>query len=70
MGVGIAEYLLRTMFLNGLNLQVVMDHARSDPRFLAQLITQLQERGEARTAEETALLEWACSTNRTQSADR
>lgn len=70
MGISNGEYQLRTMFLDDLNLQVVMDHARTDPRFLSQLITQLQERGEARTGQETALLEWACSANRTQSADR
>lgn len=69
MGVGTAEYLLRTMFLDSLNLQVVKDHARNDPRFLAQLIAQLQERGETRTVEESALLEWACSASRAQSAE-
>jgi hypothetical protein len=69
MGIGSAEYQLRTMLLNDLNLQVVMDHARSDPGFLAQLITQLQERGENRTAAENLLLEWACSTRRSQSAE-
>jgi hypothetical protein len=47
-----------------------MDHARNDPQFLAQLINQLQERGDSRTGEENSLLEWACSTRRIQSAER
>ena len=69
MGISNGEYQLRTMFLDDVNLQVVKDHARSDPRFLAQLIAQLQERGETRTAEESALLKWACSASRAQSAE-
>lgn len=58
------------MFLDDLNLQMVMDQARNDPRFLGQLINQLQERGENRSSEEDALFEWACSASRTQSAQK
>lgn len=69
MAIGKGEYHLRTMFLEDLNLEVVMDHARNDPQFLAQLISQLQERGENRTIEENSLFEWACSTRRMQSGE-
>ncbi len=69
MAIGNGEYHLRTMFLGDLNVQTVMDYARNDPQFLAQLIAQLQNRGETRTAEESALLEWACSASRAQSAE-
>lgn len=57
---------LHTIFLSHLNLRVVMDHARVDPVFMAQLISQLQQRGEKLTAEENSLLEWARSTSRAQ----
>lgn len=70
MRIGNGEYQLRTMFLDDLNLQMIMDHARNDPRFLGQLISQLQERGENRSSDEDALLEWTCSASRTQSAQK
>lgn len=55
------------MLLNQLNLSMVMAHARTDPRFLAQLIHRLEERGvDDRTDEESSLLEWARSTQRVQ----
>jgi hypothetical protein len=54
------------MLLKELNLSMVMAHARTDPRFLAQLIYRLEERGvDDRTDEENSLLEWARSTQRT-----
>lgn len=70
MGIGSGEYQLRSMFRDHMNLQIVMDHARGDPVFLAKLIGQLQARGENRTSEENSLLEWACSVSRTQGTEQ
>jgi len=54
------------MLLNQLNLSMVVAHAKTDPRFLAQLIHRLEERGvDDRTDEENLLLEWARFTQRT-----
>lgn len=48
------------LLLDHLNLSMVMDHARTDPKFLSQLIGQLEVRGvDDRTDEESSLLEWA-----------
>ncbi|AXA66770.1 hypothetical protein [Pseudomonas oryzihabitans] len=70
MTMGEGEYELHTIFLSHLNLKTVMDHARVDPAFMAQLIKRLEERGENRTGEENSLLEWARSTSRSQRVDR
>lgn len=56
------EVKSHVMLLKQLNLGMVMAHARTDPRFLAQLIHRLEERGvDDRTDEENALLKWARS---------
>lgn len=39
------EVKSHVMLLKQLNLSMVMAHARTDPRFLAQLIHRLEERG-------------------------
>lgn len=67
MSISDAEYRLRMMFLDHLNLSMVMDQARADPVFMAQLIARLEAKGEdALTTEEGALLEWAHSARRLQ----
>lgn len=56
------EVKSHVMLLKQLNLSMVMAHARTDPRFLAQLIHRLEERGvDDRTDEENSLLKWARS---------
>jgi hypothetical protein len=65
MAIGDAEYRLRMAFLDHLNLTMVMDQARADPVFMAQLIARLEaKRPDSLTTEEGALLEWAHSARR------
>ncbi|WP_145012247.1 hypothetical protein [Pseudomonas oryzihabitans] len=67
MSIGDAEYRLRMMFLDHLNLTMVMDQARLDPIFMAQLIARLNaKRPDSLMTEEGALLEWAYSAQRLQ----
>ncbi|RAU39238.1 hypothetical protein [Pseudomonas sp. RIT411] len=62
-----SEVRTRLLLLEQLNLSTVMDQARQDPIFLAQLIHRLEERGiDDRTDEVGSLLEWARSTQRLQ----
>lgn len=63
-----SDDLLNTLFFDHLSLKMVMDHARVNPAFMAQLISKLQERGvDDRSDEENSLLEWARSTKQVES---